>query len=435
MTVKIGIRREEKNRWERRTPLIPAHVKQLIEQHGFQFIVQPSRIRYCSDQEYQEVGAIISDDLSPCDIILGVKEVPFDQILSNKVYLYFSHTIKCQPYNMPMLKKLLDSRCTLIDYELIRDANGKRMVFFGIHAGLAGMIDSLWALGQKLKLKGLSTPFEKIKLAHEYSSLERAKTAIAEIGEEIAAEGLPSEIVPLIFGITGYGHVSQGAQEILDLLPVKSINPEELDSLISGKPDRHVVYKTIFRQPQMVRHREHPDVFDKQHYYAHPEEYEPIFDNYWPKVSVLINGIYWEERFPRLVTKKSVKSLQGKSRLEVIGDLTCDINGSIELTYKPTEPDDPVYTYDPVSNQYHDGIEKAGIVILAVDNLPGEIAKEASEFFSNQLLPLIPRIATVDYSVSFEDLNLPPELKQAVIVYNGELTPSYRYLENCLRNI
>ncbi len=432
MTIKIGIRREEKNQWERRAPLIPEHVGELKEQHGYEFIVQPSTIRYCPDQEYLDAGAKVSEDLTQCDIILGVKEVPVSQILPNKVYLYFSHTIKCQPHNMAMLRKILDSGCTLIDYELIKDANGKRLVFFGIHAGLAGMIDTLWTLGQKLKMKGFSTPLARVKMAHEYPSLEHAKKELIEIGKQVEKEGLPEEIAPLIFGITGYGHVSQGAQEILDLFPIKTITPEEIDSILTGDHSRHVIYKTIFRQQHMVQHRDHPEQFDKLHYYAHPEEYEPIFDRYWPKVTVLVNGIYWEERFPRLITKKSIRQLASTSRLEVIGDLTCDIDGSIELTYRATEPDDPVYTYDPETNQFINGVQGEGITILAVDNLPGEIAKEASEFFSNELLPFIPKVASADFNVTFDKLELPPELKQAVIVFRGSLTPNYQYLKKCL---
>ncbi len=432
MTVKIGIRREEKNQWERRTPLIPAHVKTLIEQYGYEFVVQPSKIRYFKDEEFKEAGATISEDLSDCDFIFGVKEVPIDKILPNKVYIYFSHTMKCQPHNMPKLRKILAERCTLIDYELISDENGKRLVFFGYHAGLAGMIDTLWALGRKFQQKGIHTPLEHVKMAHEYKNLEEAKREIASIGKEIREEGLPKEITPLIFGITGYGHVSQGAQEILDLLPVEIIEPEEIDDLLKEARNHHVVYKTILRQQHMARNRKNPDTFDKLHYYAHPKEYDPIFNEFWPKLSVLVNGIYWEERFPRLITKKSMKELHSRSRLELIGDLTCDINGSIELTIRATTPDYPIYTYDPIKDEFFDGLNPNGIVILAVDNLPGEISKEASEFFSNQLLPFVPQIVSADYAIPLERLNLPPEIKKAVIVYNGELTPKYQYLKKCL---
>src|SRR4030043_2363614 len=171
MEVSIGIRREDKNRWERRSPIIPDHVKQLIREHNFHFVVQPGSIRVFSESEYKNAGADISEDLSTCSAIFAVKEIPQNLILKNKVYIFFSHTIKGQSYNMSMLQKLLDQKCTLIDYELIVDKTGRRLVFFGNYAGLAGMIDSFWALGQRLHVEGFTTPFLNIQPAHKFTDL------------------------------------------------------------------------------------------------------------------------------------------------------------------------------------------------------------------------------------------------------------------------
>jgi alpha-aminoadipic semialdehyde synthase len=171
----FGIRQEDKNEWEARTPLTPAHVKTLMDNYFVKFIVQPSPIRAFRDEDYRAAGAEINPDLSTCDVILAVKEIPVELLLPNKKYLFFSHTIKGQRYNMPMLKRLVDLRTTLIDYERIVDEKGKRLVFFGRFAGIAGMLDTLWALGQRLELEGFTTQFSEVKRALHYADLESAK--------------------------------------------------------------------------------------------------------------------------------------------------------------------------------------------------------------------------------------------------------------------
>ncbi len=431
----IGIRREDKNRFERRTPLIPRHVKELREKYGIRVLVQPSAIRVFSDDEYRNAGAIISEDLTPADIIFAVKEIPEDLILPKKVYIYFSHTTKCQPYNMAKLKKIIENRCTLIDYEKITDENHKRLIFFGKHAGLAGMIETLWALGKRLAWKGIITPFTKIKHAYEYEDLAHAKSELAKIAHEIKERGLPSEIKPLIIGITGYGNVSHGALEILDIFPTKEIPAEKLAELVENNElNEDVIYKVILRHEHQVRHKNSKKPFDKYHYYANPHEYDPILSQYLPYLTVLVNGIYWEPKFPRLVTIEEIKQLhrQPNFRLEIIGDITCDINGSIELTVKPTTPDNPVYVFNPDTETVTDGYEGDGIVIMAVDNLPAEISKDASIFFSNALVKFVPELVNTDFSVSFENLDISEPIKKAIIVYNGKLTPQYQYLKDCL---
>ncbi|MCK4426995.1 MAG: hypothetical protein KAW16_00775, partial [candidate division Zixibacteria bacterium] len=185
MNALIGIRREDKNKWERRVPLTPEHVKELRENHSVEVWLQPSPIRIFSDEEYLKVGAKIAEDLSPCPVVLGVKEIPLHFFLPNKTYVFFSHVIKGQTYNMPMLKRMLELRCQLIDYEKVTDEKGRRLIFFGKHAGLAGMIDTLWALGQRLSWEKIPNPFERIKNAYKYKSLAEAKEEISEVGKKI----------------------------------------------------------------------------------------------------------------------------------------------------------------------------------------------------------------------------------------------------------
>ena len=433
MNALIGIRREDKNKWERRVPLTPEHVKELRENHSVEVWLQPSPIRIFSDEEYLKVGAKIAEDLSPCPVVLGVKEIPLHFFLPNKTYVFFSHVIKGQTYNMPMLKRMLELRCQLIDYEKVTDEKGRRLIFFGKHAGLAGMIDTLWALGQRLSWEKIPNPFERIKNAYKYKSLAEAKEEISEVGKKIKTEGLNKSLVPLICGIAGYGNVSHGVQEILDLLPIKEITPDEIFTLIrSSNYSKNHIYKVVFKEEHMVEPISFKDRFELQDYYDHPEKYRSKFETYVPHLTVLVNCIYWDKRYPRLVTKKYIKQLfsnKERPNLRVIGDISCDVEGSVECNLKWTQPDNPIYVYDPFEDKAIDGYEGTGPVILAVDNLPCEISKEASIYFSQVLKPFIPKIAKTDFSVDFDRCILPPPIKNAVIAYHGELAPNYRYIQ------
>jgi len=436
MKYKIGIRREDKNKWERRVPLIPKHVKELIESHAIEVYLQPSPIRIFSEDEYIQAGAKIQEDLSECPIIFAVKEIPLDFFQPQKTYVFFSHTIKGQKHNMSMLKKMMELGCNLIDYEKVTDEEGRRLIFFGRHAGLAGMIDTLWALGKRLTWEGIPNPFTKIRNAYKYDTLAEAKESISQVGEKIKTDGLPELLTPLIFGVTGYGHVSTGTQEILDLLPFEQISPEEIFPLVKRSDfSRNHIYKVVFKEEHMVEPISQTNHFDLHDYYDHPEKYRSRFESYIPHLTVLVNCIYWDERYPRLVTKKFLKKLfdEGENpRLRIIGDISCDIEGSIECTVKGTQPDNPVYVYNPIEEQEIDGYEGEGVVILAVDNLPCEISRKASIDFSQVLKPFVPQIAKTDFSVNFDECTLPPSIKNAVIVYHGELTPDYRYMRNFL---
>ena len=426
---RIGIRREDKNIWERRTPIIPQHIKELKEK-GIEFFIQPSKIRAFKDREYAEAGAIIQDSLNRCPAIFAIKEIPLDFFKKNKTYVFFSHTVKGQKHNMPMLKKIMDLKSQLIDYEKIVDEKKMRLIFFGRYAGLAGMIDTLWALGQRLNEAEIENPFAEIKQTYTYSSLGEAKKAIKKISEDIKKKGLPEYITPLIIGVAGYGNVSKGAQEIIDILPVKEITPDEVVSLQDKDYSRNHVYKVVFKEEDIVEPVS--GEFELQDYYRHPEKYRSKFDKYLRDLTILVNAIYWDKIYPRLVTKKYLKENYGKIRLMVIGDIGCDINGAIECNVKITEPDNPVFVYEPLTDKTTDGFKGEGVVVLAVDNLPCELPKESSEDFSSALKRFIPLIASADFSVDFEDCNLPPEIKNAVIVYHGKLTPNYQYLEKYL---
>ncbi len=431
----IGIRREDMYALERRVPLTPKDVHELAQKHGVEVIVQSSLKRVFTDEEYLRVGIKVKEDLASCSVIFGIKEIPIPVFKEEKTYVFFSHTIKGQSYNMAMLSRMLELRCTLIDYEKVTDEDGRRLIFFGNYAGLAGMIDTLWALGKRLAWEGIPNFFEEVNRALDYRDLAAAREAIRRVGERIADAGLPEAITPLVVGFAGYGNVSRGAQEILALLPVCEIAPEELRTLHKEKEtSNRVVYKVVFKEEDMVKRVDSKRPFDLQEYYQHPERYQGIFKRYLAHLSVLVNAIYWDTVYPRLVTKAVVKKMyeKGQPRLRVIGDISCDVEGAIECTVKATEPDDPVYVYDPVADRAISGVEGNGPVIMAVDILPSELPREASIYFSGVLKAYIPAIAQADFTGDFDACDLPAPIKRAVIAYRGELTPEYSYLKKYL---
>lgn len=413
----LGIRRETKNRFERRVPLAPQHVEELVREQGRSVAVQPSAIRVFDDAAYAAAGATILEDLSRCRVILGIKEIPPPEILAGRPNLAFFHVIKGQPHNLPILQRALEAGATLIDYEPIVDRHGRRLLFFGRHAGYAGMIDALWILGRRLATEGAANPFAVLRQANAYGSLEEALEILAgPVGHEIREHGLPPEIHPLVVGFTGGGNVSRGAQEVFDRLPFVEVAPEALHEL-AATPDlsHRTLYKVVFRR-----------------------EARRLFERHLPHLTVLVNGIYWDPGEPRLVTWSDLEALWGevaRPRLRVIADLSCDIEGSIEATVRATDPGDPVYVVDPTSRCATPGVAGHGPVILAVDNLPAELPREASEHFGDALFPFLTDLVAADFSVDFEHLALPAPLRDAVVAHAGRLTPRFEYLRRSLERV
>lgn len=430
----IGIRHEDKYKLERRAPLTPRHVARLVKQKKLDIIVQQSEKRIFTEEEYRKAGARIAPDLKKCSVIFGVKEIPEEFFEPGKTYVFFAHVVKGQPYNMGMLRRMMELKCNLIDYEKVVDEQGKRLIFFGRYAGMAGMINSLWALGLRLNEKGFRTRLLNLKSAYKYHSLIEAKNDISNIGQLIAENGIPGELRPFVIGVTGYGNVSQGAQDILGLLPVKEISPEKLLGLHKRKklPD-NLVYKVIFREEDMFEHIE-GEPFDLHDYYTNPHQFRSVFEKYLPHLSMLINCVYWDQRYPRLLTKDYLEKAyaSGDPKLTVIGDISCDVEGSVECTLKPTEIDDPIYIYHPETRQITMGHKGHGVLVMAVDILPAELPRDASDGFADVLVNFVKPIADADFSEHFDDLDLPKAIKKALILHNGELTPDYKYIEEYL---
>jgi alpha-aminoadipic semialdehyde synthase len=336
---------------------------------------------------------------------------------------------------MPLLKKIMDLKGNLIDYERIVDESNNRLIFFGKYAGIAGMIESFHALGEKLEKQGVHTPFSKIRQAYKYNSIEEAKQDFKEIGEQILKFGIPKEIQPIVVGFAGYGNVSEGAQEIFDILPFKKIEPHEvLSRNLKFYPESEkMLFKVIFKEENLVKPK--TGSFELQDYYDNPDKYESNFEKYIPHLTLLVNCIYWTEAYPRLITKEYLRSneyLSSVKKLIVIGDISCDINGSIQITNKATEPGDAFYTYFPVGDDYKDGISKDGITIMAVDNLPCEFPKESSAAFSSVLKNYVHEIVNTDFKKPFDELTLSYPIKKALILHRGELTKDYLYLNQFL---
>lgn len=451
----LGIQRETCNKWERRAPLTPSHCAQLLHtgRKGGgvkRIIVQPCTKRVCHDIQYENVGCQISEDLSDCGLILGVKQPQLGILLPERAYAFFSHTHKAQPENMPLLDEVLAKGVSLYDYERIIGEKGERLVAFGEYAGMAGMIDFLRGLGERYLGLGYSTPFLSIGSSYMYASLSAAKAAVLAAGDEIRTSGLSLQISPLIFIFTGCGNVSRGAQEIFRLLPHAYIDPAELSQLVESFSEKQAndtcieakckrgtfqVYGCVVTAEHMVAPNNPVQMFDKTEYYAHPEQYHPVFhEKIAPYASVIVNCIYWERRYPRLLTTAQLQKMLSADRnirrsrnhhhqLIGIADITCDIGGSIECVNHLTSIEKPFVRYNPASDLYFENMQGEGTIILAVDNLPAELAKEATNHFGDVLLQFLTNMVNAS---TLPDLVLP--VQHACIAHKGQLTLLYEYI-------
>jgi saccharopine dehydrogenase (NAD+, L-lysine-forming) len=426
----IGIRREDKNRWERRVPLTPDHVAELTRR-GVPVAVQPSEVRVFPDDAYRRAGARLSENLAESDVVIGVKEVPLGKLTPGTTYAFFSHVIKGQPANMPMLRRLMDLGGTLVDYERIVDDRGRRLIFFGRHAGFAGMLDTLWALGRRLAHERIDSPFAPIRMAHEYADLEDAHQALSRVGDEIRRDGLPPALHPAVFGFTGSGNASRGAQEIFDLLPHEVVCPERLEDLFTN-PDtpRNLLHKVVFGRGDRIRRKDGAP-FDAAAFSPGDGLRESAMARHLTRLTVLVNGVYWTPGHPPVVGPDDLAAMWSEPdppRLRVIGDISCDLPGSIAATVKITTPGDPVYVYEVATGRAVPGVSGHGPVVLAIDNLPCQLPVDASQHFGDALSRFVPAIARCDWTAPFASLRIPDEIRRAVIVHRGALTPAYAYL-------
>ncbi len=432
----LGIRLEDKSVWERRVPLTPAAVGRLAGQPDLEVRVQVSPTRVFADRAYGDHGALLVEDPFDAKVVLAVKEIPLGLFRPGGTYVFFSHTIKGQPHNMAMLRRLVELRCNLIDYERVVDERGRRLIFFSWFAGAAGAIDTLQAAGERYASMGIANPFEQVEMAHVYGGLAEAEEALGAIAHRIRTDRLPAAMRPFVLGITGYGNVSQGAQHVLDWLPIQEIAPEDLPALRAA--DDHPgdrIYKVVFREEHMVEPVEEGAPFQLMEYFQHPERYRSVFERHVPQLDLMINAVYWTDASPRLVTNEQLRrwfEADGRMRLQVVGDVSCDIGGSVECLLKGTAPDNPHFVFDPITGSVTDGVAGRGLVMMAVDSLPCELSVEASQAFSDALEPFMADLLRADLSLPLEQVELPAPLKNALILHQGELTPDYRYMAGFL---
>ena len=398
--MKIGIIREGKIPADARVPLSPEQVILLSKKEQINIVVQPSDVRAYSDQEYLNAGCHLSEDLSDCDILLGVKEVPISMLIPDKTYFFFSHTIKEQPQNQPLLKACINKNIKLVDYEVITRENGQRVIAFGKFAGMVGAHNALWTYGQRTKKYNLSR-------MHTMKDYKAAK-------EEYKGLDLPQVKIVL----TGAGRVANGAAEVLDNLGIQKV--PALKYLYENFD--HPVYTQI-NSFYYARRKDGRITDSVQDFFNNPAAYVSNFEYFYINSDIMINGIYWDNAAPAFFSKEEM-SLDN-FRIKVIADITCDIapESSIPSTSKASTIDNPVFGYNRFSHKETEPYLEETVDMMTIDNLPSELPRDASKAFGDMfILHVAPELFAEKSTM----------LENATICENGELGKKFQYLKNYL---
>ncbi len=397
MPLTIGLIREGKTPPDRRVPLTP---KKCVEAQstypGLHMVVQTSPIRAYDDEEYRDLGLEISDDLSACDILMGVKEVPLAQLIAHKTYLFFSHTVKKQPANRALLRAVLDQHITLIDYEMLTNAQGERVVAFGRYAGIVGAYNGLLTYGRKHGL------FE-LKPAHACVDMDDMQEEYFKI------KALP----PIKIAVTGSGRVAGGALEVLDKMGIRQVSVHAFL--------HHDFQEPVYAQLRSADYHRRRDgrAWDTAHFHQNPADYESNFRRFLPVTDLLIACAYWHPAAPVLFGEADTRAPD--FRLNTIADVTCDVDGSIPVTKRSSTIAAPAFDYDPRTGELADAYSHPkNITVMAVDNLPCELPRNASRDFGRQLLDQV-----FPYLVGDDAAGV---VARATIAKSGKLTERYAYL-------
>jgi len=403
-TLRVGILRETKNPPDRRVPLTPPQIVALEELYpNVEFFVQPSDYRCYSNEEYEYLDIPLKEDLRDCDILMGVKEVDKRTFLAGKTYLFFAHVAKKQPHNLDMFKSMAENKLSFIDFEYLTTDKGQRVVAFGRHAGIVGAYNGLRA-------RGIKTNKFKLKPAYQCHDLDEMWAGLKLI-----------ELKPgLKILVTGDGRVSHGAMETLAVANVEQVSPEDYLTREFDVP--------VFCQigPEYyTRHKNGLD-FDFSHFTKFPQEYESTFMPYAKMTDILITGHFWDPRSPIFFSKDDMK--KPDFRISIIADISCDVNGPIPSTTRATTISDPFYSFNPFLEAEEPAFSKqTNITVMSIDNLPGELPRDASHEFgkmlmSNVLHDLMSEIAS-------------PMIERATILRDGKLTDRYGYLNDYLNGL
>lgn len=395
--IKIGVLREEKSPPDKRVPLPPLVCAELIRKYpNLEVYVQPSKIRCYEDYEYTSFGVPLKEDLSDCDILMGVKEVPVEKLIPNKKYFFFSHTIKKQPHNAKLMKALIEKKIQMIDYETLTDVNHNRIIGFGRYAGIVGAYNAILGYGRKYDLFILKA-----------ANLCRDR---AEMEEELKRVKLPNIKIVL----TGGGRVANGVIETLSALRIRKVTPEEF--LMSSF--REPVYCQLNARDYVERKTDHN--FDLQDFYTHPEHFISNFRQYTKMADIYISAHFWDPRAPRMFELSDVAAPD--FHLSVIADITCDIDGSIPTTIRASTITSPFYGFNTKTNKEDLPFNKDTVCVMAVDNLPCELPRDASDDFGKDLMErVLPNITTADKDQVIE---------RATICKDGKLTHAFNYLSD-----
>ena len=396
--LKLGIIRETKNPPDRRAPLTPAQCRSLLESYpGLDIAVQPSPIRCFSDDEYAAEGIRLDEDMTDRDVLMGVKEVKLEALVPDKTCFFFSHTAKEQPYNRGLLREIIRKRIRLVDYEYLT-LDGVRVVAFGRWAGLVGAYNGLRGWGLKTGKYELKPANECFDLAELLSELEKVDTGTVRIT------------------VTGGGRVAGGALEILDAAGILPVSPEQI---VSEAFDE-AVYTRL--DPWHYTKRADGLDFDFDHFVANPESYVSAFDAYGEKTDLFIPCHFWDPRSPLMVTAEHLQT--GRFPIRMVADISCDIGEPVASTLRASTIANPFYGYDPVTGEETGAFEEGAVTVMAVDNLPGELPRDAAADFGSALVEhVLPEL------LGERDSGM---LDRASITADGQLTSHYAYLNDYL---
>jgi saccharopine dehydrogenase (NAD+, L-lysine forming) len=400
-TVKVGILRETKNPPDRRVPLTPPQIVALEELYPFiEFFVQPSDYRSYSNDEYEYLDIPLKEDLHDCDILMGVKEVDRRTLIPDKTYMFFAHIAKKQPHNRELFREMAAKNISLIDYEYLTTDKGERVVAFGRWAGIVGAYNGLRARGIKTNRFKLKPPYQCRDLDEMWAGLRLI------------------ELKPgLKILVTGNGRVANGALETLNICNIVQISP---DDFLNREFDVPVACQ--IGPEHYVKHKNNLQ-FNFSHFARYPAEYESAFLPYSKAADILITGHYWDPRSPVFFSKDDMK--QNDFRISVIADISCDVDGPIPSTLRATTISDPFYGYNPFLEAEEPAfIKPTNITVMSIDNLPGELPRDASFDFGKQLM----RNALYDLFTNAKS----KMIERATILKNGKLTPVFAYLEDYL---
>ncbi len=395
--LRIGVLREEKVPHDLRVPLTPLECSELLRQYpDIELFIQPSPIRCYADDEYAAFGLTIQEDVSSCDILLGVKEVPAAKLIPGKKYLFFSHTVKKQPHNQQLMKALIEKKIEMIDYETLTDHEHNRIIGFGRYAGIVGAYNGIRAYGRR---------YDLFHIKPAYKCRDRA-----ELEEELKRVKLPN--IKII--VTGGGRVANGVIETLGALKIRKVTAYEFL--------HHSFREPVYAQ---LHSKDYHDAIDGsswtlKDFYEHPENYFSTFKPFTKWADLLITAHFWDPRSPKLFTEDDMRS--PGFHIAVIADITCDINGSVPSTIKSSTIAEPFYGYNPHTGKIETAFSKSAITVMAVDNLPCELPRDSSDGFGRDLVErVLPALIDGD-----------PEgiIKRAAICKEGNLCPAFEYLSD-----